>query len=161
MIFRQSLTYLLLLIPLLAAGQQKEYFLTGYVHIKKGPTCRYNVYFKTDGNSLYGNTVTIQPDGRELNAMIKGAINTKLHTLNFRESNLPLSLDQGNCMFDVALTYKIANGKYVFSGVFTGKSEQNDSCDEGSVTLEAGKDAKDVLEKRQTKSGVQSTGEGH
>lgn len=146
MIFRPGIMFALFLLPLLACGQQKEYLLSGNVYIKDGPVCRYNIVFKIAGNSINGKSVTVQPDGRELNALINGSINRKRHTLSFIESKLPLTPELDNCMFDVKLSYKIADGNYIFSGTFTGKNSYNDSCDEGTVSMEAKKEASDAFE---------------
>ena len=151
MAFRTFILYLLLLLPRLAAGQQNDYTLTGQVKINKGPTCKYAVTFHVAGNVITGHSVTTAPGEHELKAQITGIIDKKKHLLYFREYNMPLSFGVLNCMFDVQLTYKLHEGKYLFSGVFAGNNEQRDSCDAGTVTLEMKKDTATIFEMIQPK----------
>jgi len=136
MTVKQVLIFLLLCVPLLASGQKKEYLLSGKVYIDHGPACSYFVSFTTEGSKVSGRSVTVQPDGRELNALIHGELSRSNRTLNFKEAKMPLTLEPDNCMFDVQLTYKGTEGNYVFSGPFTGNSDNEDSCDAGIMKLE-------------------------
>ena len=81
MVISSGWVFLLFLLPFVVSGQQKEYELTGTVYIKDGPTCGYIVSLKIDGDGVNGRSVTIQPDGRELYALIHGRINRKMHMM--------------------------------------------------------------------------------
>lgn len=91
------------------------------------------------GNSITGQSVTKQPDGRELKARIKGQINRKKHTLSFIETESigPSAADSNiTCLFDVKLAYKLQNGKFIVSGLFKGKDNLGLPCGDGIMVFE-------------------------
>ncbi len=138
---------ILLLLPLLILGQEKEFTLSGSIYIKDGPVSQYYVVFRANNNNnITGYSLTKQPDGSELKALVSGKIDRKHHKLTFKESKMPLSVETDNCMFDVALSYVIKDSGYAFSGTFKGKNSNNDTCDEGAVSLIATKENSRIFE---------------
>ncbi len=137
---RQISKYLFVLLILVCPGFSKAQLainvLDGFVHLKEGITCNYKVVFTTTGNDIKGYTVTTMEDGTELKANLKGTINKRKHTLEFKESPLPNVDMTGPCLFDVQLNYQVINGAYQFSGNFKGHDLDNKYCDEGSVEFE-------------------------
>ena len=138
---RSGILCILFLLPILVYGQNGEYLLDGFAYMKDGPKYRYKVTLKIDGNAVTGMSTTTQPTGLDLNALIKGSIDRKHHTLKFAEYKMPLAIDFSNCLFDVQLSYKMTLGNFVFSGTFVGNSITKDSCDAGSVILAINKEA--------------------
>lgn len=151
MIFKYVFSAMLFLLPLSVQGQQKEYKLNGYVYIKDGPACRYDVVFTASGRSITGYSITMQPDGRALNARINGSIDRKNQTLSFVETKMPLVTPAADCMFNVLLSYRLTNGGYLFAGSFTGKNSTGDFCDEGTVKLEIKKEAARIFRQENPK----------
>ena len=124
----RTLILLFVTLPCYIQAQPVAYKLTGYADLKGGPNCRYDVVFTAKGANINGYTITTQPDGRELKALIKGTLDKKNQALAFRESKMPLAPEEGDCLFDVLLSYQLRDSQYIFSGSFTGKNSRNEYC---------------------------------
>ena len=128
----------LTLLPLITFGQVKSYTLYGTVKANSGEIYPYHVVFDVNGSTLSGYSVTKQPTGADFKALITGHINRNKHTLTITEikSLDVLPKDQVICMFDAKLTYKLLGSKYLVSGTFTGKNNENNPCADGTMEFE-------------------------
>ena len=156
MIFRKAVLLICLLLPVISMGQQKKYQLAGYVYIRNGDTCRFELSFIVTDNKVMGTSVTKTPGGRELKAIIKGTLDRKQQTLSFTESKISKVSFTQACMFDVSLTYKLRSGHYYFNGTFKGKNNSGENCDEGTVKLEMKKDEDGLFETEQHEAAASS-----
>lgn len=139
MINKYGVLLLWIILPFLAAAQ-KTFTFSGSVQITDGPRCPFSIVFTITGDKISGQSFTLQPDGRQLSALIDGTINGKDHTFSFRESKMPLSFEDDNCMFSVELHYTMVANRYLLSGTFKGYNQQDELCDEGTVEMESSKE---------------------
>jgi hypothetical protein len=120
-------------------AQEKAYTLNGAVHIDGGETCKYQVVFRMKGDAFKGYSLTWVAGSEPLKATVKGVINKRAQTMDFTETAMDPTFAQSNtdaCMFDIKTHYVLRDGRYLLTGKFKGRNEQNKPCDNGSVELE-------------------------
>lgn len=133
------LLILALVYPTLLIAQPKNFSLKGIAAVKDGDKYPYQLTLSLSRSTVSGYSVTKQPDGTELKAKIKGHINRKLQLFTFSETEsigtIPSSFDV-TCLFDAQLFYKLKDGKFFVSGIFSGKDNKGNQCGAGIMTFE-------------------------
>jgi hypothetical protein len=130
-----------LLFTLSAANGQPAKFTLRGIAKTDGLIYRYTVSFTVAGNTLSGNSATVQPGGRVMNTDVRGTIDRKAHTFSFME--IPSSgssfthqfRDSFSCYFYAKLSYRLVDSQYLVTGTFSGKRENGQPCCKGIMLL--------------------------
>ena len=120
-------------------AQPTNFSLKGIAAVKDGDAYPYQLSLHLSGSSLTGYSVTKQPDGTELKAKIKGRINKRTQLLSFTETESIGEIPQEfnvTCLFEARLFYKLTDGKFYVTGIFTGKDNLGKPCGTGIMTFQ-------------------------
>lgn len=138
LIMRRFLTCLLW--PLLWASasfaQPKELSLTGIISMNTGETFPYKIVFTEADGKIKGYSLTFK-EPYQTKTLITGVIDRRIHTLNFKESEILSS--QGvrtkayMCLVDAALEYKSGSGNILTGPISSTESDKTTSCTGGTL----------------------------
>jgi hypothetical protein len=145
--------FIILIMPILANGQLRNYTLNGHIHTQYGDTYPYQLTFSISGETIVGYSITRFSDGSKQKIIIKGHVDRDKQVITISEkkpvSNAPN--DFSMCLIDATLNYKLQNAKYTFSGPFTGKNHIHRLCGTGTMEFEPLAVSNDVFKKETIK----------
>ena len=126
----------LLLCASASFAQPKQITLTGIISMNTGETFPYKIVFTETDGKIKGYSLTFkEPD--QTKTMITGVIDRRIHTLNFKETEIISS--QGvrtkayMCLVDAALQYSSGRGNILTGPINSTESDKTTSCTGGTL----------------------------